>query len=325
MKAIVVSQYGTPDVLHCVDVQKPVPLPNQVLIRVVATSVNFADVKARYGTKNGGKTPPFVPGLDAAGIIEEVGSEVSELKVGDRVIAFPADGSYAEYAVANEALTFVIPDNLDFHIAAACPTVSFTAYKLLHDVARLTGGESVLVHAAAGGVGTTAVQMAKLLGAGLVIGTVGSHAKIQTALRAGCDHVICYENANFTQEVNDMTNGKGVDVVLDSISGTVTEQSLRCLANYGRLVQFGNASGNVGQFETKDLHSSCRAVLGFSLGTTRKERPYLLRDTASQVLNYLSSGQLRMEIGQKFQLEEAAFAHRLVEERQSTGKVLLLL
>ncbi len=323
MKAIVVTDYGTPEVMQYINVDRPTPEPNQVLIRTVATSVNFADVKARYGNKNGVNHPPFIPGLDVAGVIETVGNEIQNLKVGQRVIAFPQNGSYTEYVVANESLTFVIPDGLDFEVAAACPIVSFTAYKLLADVGRLVQGETVLIHAAAGGVGTTASQLAKILGASRVIGTVGNESKAQTALNAGCDHVICYDKNDFSRKVNDITEGRGVDVVLDSVAGSVSEESLNCLAKYGRLVHFGNSSGEIGHFQTKDLHSSCRSVLGFSLGTTRKERPYLLRDTADQVFRYLSDGRLKIKVGHHFKLEDAVEAHRVVEGRNSVGKVLL--
>ncbi len=322
MKAVVVTEFGGPEVLKYTTVDTPSIGANQVLIRVVATGVNFADIKSRYGNKDAGQ-PPFIPGLDAAGIIEAVGSDVQQLKVGQRVIAFPKHGSYAEYVVADENLTFVLPDNLDFDTAAACPIVSLTSYKLLADIARLEPGETVLIHAAAGGVGTTAIQLAKILGAGLVIGTVGSENKISTALEAGADHVICYEEGKFAQKVNELTNGEGANVILDSISGWVSEESLTCLAMYGRLVHFGNASGEIGQFKTKDLHSSCRSVLGFSLGTTRNKRPHLLREAADRVLGYLAEGRLKMKIGRRFSLEEASQAHQWVESRQSTGKVLL--
>ena len=324
MKAVVITDFGAPEVMKYTTVDDPALKPNQVLIRVVATSVNFADIKARYGKKNEGNTPPFIPGLDAAGVIEKIGDAVQHLRVGQRVIAFPHNGSYADYVVADESLTFVIPDNLEFDIAAASPIVSFIAYKLLADVARLVQGETVLIHAAAGGVGTTASQLAKILGASCVIGTVGNQSKVQTALEAGCDHVIFYEGIDFSAQVNEITDGRGVDVILDSIAGSVTGKSLQCLANYGRLVQFGNSSGEVGHIETKDLHSSCRSVLGFSLGTTRKERPYLLSDTAKHVLRYLADHQLNIKIGRRFNLAEASEAHRLVENRNSVGKVLLM-
>jgi NADPH2:quinone reductase len=322
LKAIVVTEFGGPDVMTFTEVDVPRLESHQVLIRVVATSVNYADIKARSGQKTI-KKPPYIPGLDAAGIIEAVGESVRNLQVGQRVIAFPHEGSHAEYIACDEALTFVIPDGVDFEVAAAAPLVSFTSYKLLADVARLQQGETVLIHAAAGGVGTTASQLAKLLGAGSIIGMVGSEAKIETAMDAGCDHVVVYDDTDFSEKINELTNGQGVDVVLDSIAGDVSQISMKCLAFYGRLVQFGNASGAAAHFRSSDLHASCRSVLGFSLNTTRRERPHLLRDTASHVLSYLADRKLDIRIGQRFQLKDVAEAHRQVESRKTVGKTLL--
>ncbi|WP_429842905.1 quinone oxidoreductase family protein [Brevibacillus sp. FIR094] len=322
MKAILVTELGGPEMMKYTEVEMPTMSPTQVLIRVEMTSVNFADIKSRYGKKGAAKLP-FIPGLDATGVIEQVGTEVQSLKVGQRVIAFPANGSYAEYIVADESLTFALPDQISTETAAACPVVSFTSYQLLAKVARVAKGETVLIHAAAGGIGTTAIQLAKLLGAGRVIGTVGNEAKAELVSSAGADHVICNDREDFVEKVRELTDGAGADVILDSISGTVSERSLECLAWYGRLVHFGNASGEIGQIKTIDLHASCRSVLGFSFGTTRKLRPHLLQDTAKPVLEYLANGQLDIKIGKHFALEEAASAHAWVESRASTGKVLL--
>lgn len=285
------------------DLDIPAISEDQVLIRVVATSVNFADIKLRYG-KKGNKALPFIPGIDATGIVERVGSHVKNIHPGQRVIAFPQNGSYAEYVVANENLTFVLPHEVDFQTAAACPIVSFTSYNLLANVARLQQGESVLIHAAAGGIGTTAIQLAKLL-------------------EAGADYVICHQDEDFVEKVNELTNGEGVDVILDSISGTVSERSLNCLAYYGRLVHFGNASGEIGNFQTKDLHASCRSILGFSFGNTRKKRPELLQETANEVFRYLRDGRLQIKATKSFPLQNAGKAHEWVESRKSTGKVIL--
>ncbi|TCZ80218.1 NADPH:quinone oxidoreductase family protein [Paenibacillus albiflavus] len=323
MYAAVVTQFGGPEVLEYLEVDRPSPGPNQVLIKVAATSVNYADIKGRYGNK-GAVQPPYIPGLDVAGTIVAVGSEVSEFQVGQRIIAFPAGGSYAEYVVADAILTYVLPDSIDFKIAAACPIVSFTSYKLLADVARIVAGETVLIHAAAGGIGTTAIQLAKLLGASQVIGVVSSESKIDTPLRVGADVVIDSSKEDFAQRTLELTNGRGVDVILDSVAGRVTEQSLQCLAWYGRLVQFGNSSGEVGTVQSKDLHTSCRSVLGFSLGTTRAQRPHLLRDVADKVLEFIADGSLQMMIGDTFPLRDAKLAHELVENRRSQGKVLLI-
>jgi len=218
------------------EVQVPVVKENQVLIRVFATSVNFADIMSRQGFYHAAGKPPLIPGLDVAGTIEQVGDKVTKLKVGQRVMAFPKNGGYAEFVVTDENLTFVLPENIDLISAAASPLVAFTSYKLLADVGRLQPGESVLIHAASGGIGTTAIQLAKLLGAGLVIGTVGNERKQSVVLEAGADVVICNDKQDFVSEVNRLTNNKGVDLILDSIAGSVTKRSLECLAMYGRLL-----------------------------------------------------------------------------------------
>lgn len=321
MKAILVTEFGGPEFLKYQEVAVPEINPDEVLIKVVKTSVNFADIKSRYGKK--GAKLPFIPGLDAAGYIEKIGSNVKDLREGQRVMAFPKFGSYAEYAVASEKLVFSIPDELDFHTAAAAPIVSFLSHKLLNDVARIQKGESIMVHAGAGGVGTTAIQLAKLMGASKVIGTVGSKDKIKTAIESGADHVICYQDEDFAERVNELTNGYGVDIILDSVSGSVTDNSMNCLALYGRLVHFGNSSGYIGNVKTVDVHASCRSLLGFSLGTTRKLRPHLLKETAEQVIPYLVNKQLKIKIGHEYQLSEAAEAHRLMENRLNQGKILL--
>ena len=322
MKAIMVTEFGGPQVLRYTDAAMPEINDSQVLIKVAMTSVNFADIKARMGNK-GRQKVPFIPGIDAAGVIVKTGNNVNHLQEGQRVIAFPHDGSYAEYIVADANLTFPIPEGLPFDIAAASPVVSFLSHKLLADVARLEPGETVLIHAAAGGVGTTAVQMAKILGAGQVIGTVGSESKKEMAQESGYDHVFCYEKENFAEKVKELTNGQGANVILDSLAGRVSLESLECLADYGRLVHFGNSSGEKADFALSALHSSCRSVLGFSLGTTRKKRPELLQQTAEYVLSYLAEGSLKMKIGERFPLMEAAHAQAFVESRKSVGKVLL--
>ncbi|WP_456275311.1 quinone oxidoreductase family protein [Bacillus sp. AK128] len=322
MKAVVVSEFGSSDVLKVADVEIPSIQPREILIKVDATSVNYADIKARNGQKGAGN-PPFIPGLDATGVIEEVGSEVSELKVGQRVISFPHSGTYSEYVVASELLAFEIPDSISVELAAGAPIVSFLSYTLLADLAKIEKGDTVVVHSAAGGVGSTAVQFAKLLGAGKVIGTVGNMAKAEIAFEAGADHVFSYEEGSFSDEVNAITGGTGADIILDSMAGNVTAQSLECLAPYGRLINFGNSSGKAGVFNTSDVHASCRSVIGFSLGTTRKKRPELMSRIARKVIPYLSDGKINIKIGKLFSLDEASQAQLWIESRQSVGKVLL--
>ncbi len=323
MKAIIVSQFGGPEVLRLADLPRPEPKPDEVLIRVVSSSVNFADVKSRQGRYHGAGQPPFIPGLDTAGIVTAVGSLVRDIGIGSSVVAFPNGGSYAEYATASRDLVFPIPSNMNWDTAAALPTVAFTSYKLLKDVGRLQAGETLLIHAAAGGVGTTAIQLARILGCSTIYGTVSDDDKRSAAKAAGADHVINYRDRSFVQEIRELTQGRGVDLILDSVGGSVSEDSMEILAPFGRLVHFGSASGRVGKIRVSDLHATCRSVLGFSLGTVRAARPQILKPVAEAVLSYVISGQLTMQIGRKYPLDEAALAHQWIESRASIGKILL--
>ncbi|MCY0879686.1 MAG: NADPH:quinone oxidoreductase family protein [Firmicutes bacterium] len=323
MHAVVVTAWGGPEVLQWMDWPEPAVGPDDVLIRVQTTSVNFADVKARYGQYHGAGKPPFVPGLDVAGVVEAVGEQVEGVAPGMRVVAFPRGGSYAERVVAPKELVYPIPDALDWAPAAGIPTVGFTAYQLLATVARITPGESVLIHSAAGGVGTTAIQIARLLGARFIIGTVGDDAKRPVAEEAGADLVVNYRQTSFSEAVKAATDGHGVDVILDAVGGPVAEESLTCLAPFGRLVHFGDASGEVGRIRVSDLHASCRAVLGYSLGTARRARPASIRPAADHVLQWLQEGRLRVMITREYPLPEAAAAHQWMESRQSVGKIIL--
>ncbi|MFD6440946.1 zinc-binding alcohol dehydrogenase family protein [Peribacillus sp. NPDC060186] len=324
MKTIYVNRFGGPEVLEVIETTVPLIAPNQVLIQVAAVSVNFADIKARLGKYHGKGNPPFIPGLDVAGIVESVGNSVKNVKVGDRVIAFPANGSYSEYCVADDKLTYVIPDNVSFDIAAACPVVSVTSYNLLSQSANVKKGEIVVIHSASGGIGTTAIQIAKVLGAKMIIGTVGSDEKIATAKSAGADAVLNYNTESMEQKILELTNGQGADVILDSIGGKIFEESMKYLAPFGRIVCFGSSLGESGVVKTNDLHKTCRSVLGYSLGTQLKARPEALAQPVSDVLKLIENKELKIVISKKFKLNEAAEAHKWIESRNSVGKVLLI-
>ena len=323
MRTIVVSEFGGPEVLRSMEAPVPTPGAGQVLIQVAATSVNFADIMARLGRYHGGAQPPFVPGLDVAGTITAVGDGVTDLRVGQRVAAFPAGGAYAEQVLADPVLVYPLPDAVDFETAAAFPTIGITAYNLLHLCGRVAEGETVLVHAAAGGVGTTAVQMARLLSAGCVLGTVGDDAKAALVRELGADAVINYRREDIAERVRALTDGKGADVILDSVAGPVFAASQACLAPFGRHLVFGQASGEPGQVPS-NLYGQNQAVIGYSTGSYRRARPAALRPAALQVLDWLTEGRLRLVIARRFPLGEVAEAHRFVESRASTGKVLLL-
>ena len=320
MKAVIINEFGPPSVLTLVECPKPNISVGEVLIRTKYTSVNFADVKNRTGNKSKGNFP-MILGLDVAGVVEEVFDETSTFKKGDRVIAFPKNGAYAEYVVANDQLVFKIPHDLSWEKAAAVPTVSFLAYILTHKVVNVSEADMVLVHAASGGVGTMLVQMAKLLGAKQIIGVVGDMKKAEIVYELGADMVLTYDD--FSQHVNEYTDHKGVDIVFDSIAGEVTEESLNCLAPYSTLVQFGNSGGRAGLIKTSDLHSSCRNVKGFSLGTTRKLHPEMLQTVAEEIFALLTGEDLQVPIAKIYKLEEMQEAHEFMESRQHQGKILI--
>ncbi|MGK7376689.1 quinone oxidoreductase family protein [Planococcus sp. 1R117A] len=327
MKAIVVKELGAPEVMQLKEVEEPKIAPNQVLIQVQAISVNFADIKARQGQYHGTASgTAFTPGLDCAGEIIEVGSEVTKFKPGQRVMAFPKEGSYAEYAAADEDLTYMVPDELDIETAAASLTVGITAYNVIRKMARLTPGETILIHAAAGGIGLTAIQLAKIFGAGTVIGTVGSDEKKEVAKNFGAGHVINYVTEDFAAEVKKLTGGKGADVILDTVAGENFEKSMKCLAPFGRIISFGHGNtGSVpGNITTADLHSSCRSVIGYSTGTYRKQRPEFLQEAAEKITEFLLEKKLEMAISKRFPLAEASKAHAHIESRKSIGKILLV-
>ncbi|WP_409290398.1 zinc-binding alcohol dehydrogenase family protein [Peribacillus sp. SCS-37] len=258
MKAVIQKEFGSADVLACEEIEIPVIRPNEVLIKLAYTSVNFADIKKRRGTKGAGSFP-MVLGLDAAGTIERAPAD-STFKPGDRVIAFPRSGSYAEYAAANESLVFKIPDDLTLLQAAAMPTVAILAHILLHEIGQVEKSHTIVVHSAGGGAGSMLVVLARIAGISKIIGTAGSLDKESYIKRLGAHSVYTYET--FTQRVWRETDGKGADIIFDSVVGEVTAGSLDCLAHYGTLVQFGNSSGQIGTFRTSDVHSSCRNIKG---------------------------------------------------------------
>lgn len=324
MKAVVLPRYGGPEVLSYEDVPEPVAGPGQVLVQVEAASVNFADARLRVGAYHHGAPPPTIPGLDVGGTVLAVGEGVSGLAVGDRVAAGLTGGGYAERVVASAALVWRLPEGVSGEEGAAFPVAGITAYNLLTLAGRLVPGETVVVHSAAGGVGTTAAQLARLLGAGLVIGTVGDAAKADAARDAGCDHVVVRGDEDFAARVNELTGGAGADLILDSVAGEVMTRGMECLAPFGRLVAYGISSGEPGQVLSSSLHPVNRAFIGYSSGHYRKLRPEALRPAADAVLGLLADGRLRLVVGTRLPLAEAARAHELIESRASIGKILLL-
>jgi NADPH:quinone reductase len=322
MHAIVVDAVGEPSVLQWKEVPDPKPGPGQVAIKVTLTSVNFADVQQRRGTGAGVAKTPFTPGLDCMGTVLALGEGVKDLRVGQRVSASPDAGSYAEIVVARDVLTVPVDDAISDE-AAASSTVLVTAYNLLTLVGRLQRGESVLIHAAAGGVGSTAVQMAKQLGAGKIFATAGGEQKLKIARDLGADVAIDYVKDDFAKAIADATGGTGVDVVLDAVGGDVFVKGLPVLANFGRYCVYGQSSGSPGSLTTDLLHRSNRAVLGYSSGHYRRNRPAAIRPAIEAALKMAEDGKVKILDGGRFPLREASKAHQLVESRASTGRLFL--
>ena len=318
MHAIVVEQFGDPDVLKWVEKAEPKPGPDHVAIRISVTSVNFVDTNVRRGKT--GAALPLTPGVDCAGTIVAVGENVRDLKVGQRVAAFTDGGSYADVVLARGVLTYPIPDGVADEEACAMVVLA-TAWNILTLAGRFQKGENVLVHAAAGGVGSAAIQMARAFGANKIIATVSDMAKAAFARECGADVVLDVKDfANGTKEA---TGGVGADLILDSVAGPVFMTSLEVLAPFGRLVNYGNASGAPGTVLSSQLHAANRAVIGYSSGYYRANRPTALRPAAEGSLKALADKKLRLTASKTLPLRDAAEAHRFIESRKSHGKILL--
>jgi NADPH2:quinone reductase len=320
MKAIQVQKTGGPEALKLVDLPIPVPKPNECVVQIKASGVNFVDVYFREGRYPA--TVPFVAGQEAAGVVSEVGSDVKGLKVGDRVTSTNFIGSYAEYAAAPADRLVKIPDNVDFRQAAAAMLQGMTAHYLSHSTYPLKRGETALIHAAAGGVGLLLVQMAKKIGA-RVIGTAGSEMKAALAREAGADEVILYGQQDFEAETKRLTDGKGVHVVYDGVGKDTFEKGLNVLRPRGYMVLFGGASGAVPPFDLIKL--SVKGSLFVTRPTlvhyiiTREE----LEQRAGDVLNMVAKGELKLRVEHTYPLGHASQAHIDLEGRKTTGKVLL--
>lgn len=320
MQAIQVSQTGGPEVLKAVDLPIPTPKADEALVQIKAAGVNFIDVYVREGRY---PTPlPFVNGQEAAGVVTEVGNEVTTLRPGDRVAYTSALGSYAEYAVVPASRLVKIPDELDFEQAAAAMLQGMTAHYLVHSSYPLKHGETALIHAAAGGVGLLLVQMAKKIGA-RVIATAGTKEKAQLARDAGADECIVYTDADFEAETRRLTDGAGVHVVYDGVGKATFDKDLNVLRPRGYLVLFGGSSGAVPPFDLIKLSQKgslfiTRPTLGhYTL--TREE----LEWRANDVLQSIARGELKLRIHKVYPLAEAEQAHRDLEGRKTTGKLLL--
>ena len=321
MKAIQITKHGGSEAMEYKDVPTPDPGTDEVLLKLGACGVNFIDVYQRTGLYP--VNLPYILGLEGAGRVEQIGNDVSSFSIGDSVAFTGAAGAYAEYVVVPAGKLVRLPQEIDFRSAAAVMLQGMTAHYLAFSTYPLKSGDTCLVHAAAGGVGLLLVQMAKQCGA-RVFGTVSTEEKAALARSAGADEVILYTQKDFEQDVKSLTDGKGVNVVYDSVGKDTFEKSLNCLSLQGYLVLYGQSSGPVPPFDPAILNTKG------SLFLTRPSLFHYIADRASlekraeEVLDWVAKGQLNLRIEHVFPLAEAADAHRSLEGRKTTGKVLLI-
>ncbi|HEX7894841.1 MAG TPA: quinone oxidoreductase [Terriglobales bacterium] len=321
MKAIQVKQPGGVEALQVVDLPIPQPKPSEAIVKIAAVGVNFIDIYLREGRY---KAPlPFVDGQEAAGVVTEVGADVKSMKPGDRVAYAGPLGAYAEYAAVPAERLVPVPSGVSDREAGAAMLQGMTAQYLAYDTFPLKRGQTALIHAAAGGVGLLLVQMAHNLGV-RVIGTVSTDEKAQLARQAGADEIILYTKADFEAETKRLTSGKGVDVVYDSVGKTTFEKGLNVLRPRGMMVLFGGSSGAVPPFDLIQLSQKgslfvTRPTLGHYT-ITREE--LLMR--AEAVFGMIAAGKLKLRIEHTYKLEDAQQAHRDLEGRRTTGKLLLI-
>jgi NADPH2:quinone reductase len=316
MKAVYVEKTGGPENLIYGDLPKPQPGPGQALVKIAAAGVNFIDVYYRIGLYPA--TPPVVLGNEGAGTVEAVGPDVTNLRPGDRVAYAMSRGSYAEYALGPAWQLVKIPDSLDFQTAAAVMLQGMTAHYLTHSTYPLKSGDSCLIHAAAGGTGRLLVQMAKMRGAH-VVGTVGTEEKARQAQETGADEVIIYTKEDFVAKAKGKMN-----VVYDSVGKATFLQSLDCLRPRGMMVTFGNASGPAPDFSPLLLTQKGSLFLTRPSLANHSSTPEELAWRAGDILKWVSEGKLKLHIHKVYPLAEAAQAHRDLESRQTSGKLLLV-
>lgn len=320
VKAIQFKDVGGPEVMQLVDIPKPELRPRMVRVRNHAIGINFADNFFRQGTYQIKPKLPDTPGMEAAGVIDEIGPEVEGLKPGMRVAGIGLK-AYAEYSLFYANQTIPLPDSVGFEEGAAFPIQTLTAWFMIHTCHHTTPGQTVIVHSAAGGVGIVAMQIAKAAGA-RVIGTVSSDSKIAIAKQYGADEVINYETHDFAKEVMRITGGKGADLNLDAIGKPTFEKGIGCMAPFGHIILYGRAGGPPDKLDVFRLFQNAVKVSGFVLLTASSQHQ-LMRQGTEACFDLMREGKLKMLIGKSYPLGQAAEAHRFMESRQSVGKLVL--
>lgn len=321
MRAIEVAAFGGSDQLEAVDVPAPVAGVGQVLIDIEACGLNYADVMMRRGLYVGGPSPRFIPGLEVAGTVAAIGDGVTKVVPGQRVIALVSHGGYAEQVVAPSTSVMPRPEGMSSEAAAAFPVNYFTADFALHFAGNVEPGQTVLIHAAAGGVGTAAVQLAKIAGA-RVIATASSAEKLERVRALGADVCVDYTKDDFLEVVKEVTDGKGVELVLESVGGDVFDKSMAALRPLGRLVVFGIASADARRPDAREMLFRNLWVIGLHLGALM-QNPDVTKPSSERLFGLLSTGAIVPQIGHVLRLDEAARAQDLLGDRGNYGKVVI--
>lgn len=338
MKAAVVTAYGGPGVLQIREVPAPVPSAGQILVRVRAFGLNFADLYGRMGIYPGSPRPPFIPGLEFSGDVVRTGDGVARFSGGERVMGYCRWGSHADYVALDERHAVQIPSSMGYADGAAFVATGMTAYHGLVRLACLRPGERLLVHAAAGGVGLAVLQMGKGIGAE-IFATAGTDEKVTIARRYGADHCVNYRTTDFEREVRHVAGPGGIDVVMDGVGGPVFRKGWRLLGSTGRYVLFGLSSvtgsrglnrlraavtlAKMGTVLPATLLSVNKALFGFNLGTMRGQDQYLA-EAAEEIVRWNARGLLRPVVGRTFPFERVAEAHAYLQTGRSYGKVVVL-
>lgn len=327
MKAVVMHAYGGPEVLAVEDVDIPSPGLGQILVRVEAVSVNYADIVRRRNDPYPVPTPlPAILGGEVAGFVEALGEGVTHLKKGEPVFALlggGGKGGYAQYAVADVAQVLQLPQGFDLDIACTLVVAGVTAYQTLKSAGQLQPGETVFIPGALGGVGSYALQLAKIFGAGKIIAGASTEERRAEALRRGADHVVDYTRDDWPAEVRRFTGGKGADVILDMAGGKVFQQSQEALAPFGRIVVYGSASRELTQLTPRTLIPQNQTVTGYYVGQWFAGRPQQSVQAFNTLVELIQQGKLSVNLAARLALDKAAVAHRTMESRQATGKIVL--
>jgi len=323
MKAVIITSYGAPEVLQLQEVPNPIPQPNEVVIEVVTTALNRADLLQRMGRYNPPAGAPVYPGLEVAGRIIARGEHPTRYQIGDRVMALLAGGGYAEQVAVDEGTVMPIPAKLSFQEAAALPEAWLTAYSNMIEIGRLQAGEKVLIHAGASGIGTAAIQLAKWAGA--TVFTTASAGKLEALHRLGADHTIDYRSEKFSERILDITKGYGVDLIIDFIGAPYWEQNLRVLALWGRLVFVGLMGGNTVEANLSTLMAKKLSLHGSTLrDRTLAQKASLVTELSRKVLPEFETGRFHPVLDERtFTLDEIADAHRYMESNQNVGKIVI--